>query len=462
MSLSVYLGSNWRWASHGVVNLNPGDIAIAANGALRSVSIQQRDDEVIDTKEPAFDLLPVGRRDRNGHRLQGRRTAATSTAARHQEVVLKLLGIRETRADALEVTGYGMAGGAGGFEVRFALRCVAHQNAGRDVARGVIARDPETVNIRGHVSNLRRSQVDLGHFAAAVLNDRRDEFAVLIVENQIRTKQIRSAFAAAGVGAVTEVAVDAVEPLTAFDRRRISGLTLRKCIGEPTSAALLRRPRRGTAPRPAGGAGVCALAAPRATTNVARANLLLSFNRHLNREWSWNVPVYLRHPGNQERGRESVVQVMREKRANLSTVRALAILLWLSAVAAAQTPPGRTDCAADGSVVNAGTGEPIPRARVTAIATQVSVVADNAGRWAFSGLICGRGDIFAIRPGFLKGTVGRAGDGTAGPFTLISGTPAHDLVIKLAPQAVVTGQGHQNESGDPRSSARRLSRCHRS
>jgi hypothetical protein len=139
---------------------------------------------------------------------------------------------------------------------------------------------------------------------------------------------------------------------------------------------------------------------------------------------------------------------MRAETANLSTARALAVLASFGALAAAQIAPVRSDCAADGSVVNALTGEPIPRARVTAQPSQIATVADNAGRWSFSGLTCGRADVSAMRPGFLQGATRTTADGASGPFTLISGSPAHNLVIKLTPQAVLRGRV-TDESGDP-------------
>jgi len=139
---------------------------------------------------------------------------------------------------------------------------------------------------------------------------------------------------------------------------------------------------------------------------------------------------------------------MRATRANLSTVRAVAGLLFFCAFALAQTAPVPADCAADGSVVNAATGEPIPRARVFEVRSQIGTMADNAGRWSFSGLMCGRGAVTATRPGFLPGTARAAGDNMTGPLTLVSGSPAHNLVIKLTPQAVLTGRV-TDESGDP-------------
>jgi len=134
-------------------------------------------------------------------------------------------------------------------------------------------------------------------------------------------------------------------------------------------------------------------------------------------------------------------------KANLSTVRAIAVLLLSGPLASAQVAPVQNDCAADGSVVNAVTGEPIPRAHVFDLRSQNATAADNAGRWSLSGLMCGQGAINATRPGFLQGTTREVAPGIPGSLTLVSGSPAHDLVIKLTPQAVVTGRV-TDESGD--------------
>ncbi len=75
------------------------------------------------------------------------------------------------------------------------------------------------------------------------------------------------------------------------------------------------------------------------------------------------------------------------------------------------------DCAADGSVTDAVTGEPIPRARVTLnnSAGQRATLTDNAGHFFFTGAACGRSQFMATRPGFLPG-----GDGAPRPGVTFS------------------------------------------
>ena len=108
-------------------------------------------------------------------------------------------------------------------------------------------------------------------------------------------------------------------------------------------------------------------------------------------------------------------------------------------------------CAIDGSVLNAGTGEPVPRAQLTAITKsgQFTAVADNAGHWHFSGLTCGQTQVTARRPGFLGGGLGQPRIGAAfRPVILTADAPVHDAKILLTPQGVVTGKV-VDDQGDP-------------
>jgi len=123
-------------------------------------------------------------------------------------------------------------------------------------------------------------------------------------------------------------------------------------------------------------------------------------------------------------------------------MRFIALFLAISLGLPAQPGPiPKSDCAADGSVVNAMTGEPVPRARVMSIASQASVAADNTGHWSLTNIMCGRLQITVSRPGFLNGGVRQA-------VTISSDSPAHDVKIQLTPQSVVAGKV-VDESGDP-------------
>ena len=73
------------------------------------------------------------------------------------------------------------------------------------------------------------AEIELRHAGRpAVLHDRGDAFAVLIVLHELRAQQARSAVAAARVGAVAELAVDAVERLAALDNDGIGRRPLRR------------------------------------------------------------------------------------------------------------------------------------------------------------------------------------------------------------------------------------------
>src|SRR5437763_817587 len=72
----------------------------------------------------------------------------------------------------------------------------------------------------------------------------------------------------------------------------------------------------------------------------------------------------------------------------------------------AQAAPPAMDCAASGTVVNAITGEPIPRAMVTmgaalGIGAAVGAATDANGKWTIANTACGLRVPTAARPGFL-------------------------------------------------------------
>jgi hypothetical protein len=143
-------------------------------------------------------------------------------------------------------------------------------------------------------------------------------------------------------------------------------------------------------------------------------------------------------------------------------VKSIPLILITAALSLAQTarqangqliqlqPPQPTsfDCAADGMVVNATTGEPIARAHVNVTllgAGGYSAVTDSSGKWALSNMACATGQIQVTRPGFLQNA--RAG-GSFRALRLISGSPVHDLKTELIPQSVAWGKV-LDDQGDP-------------
>lgn len=125
-------------------------------------------------------------------------------------------------------------------------------------------------------------------------------------------------------------------------------------------------------------------------------------------------------------------------------MKSLSLLLAFAAFAGAQAPkPANSDCAIDGSVVNALTGEPIVRARVTLQGPNpVSATTDAAGKWTLTGVPCAPLQLAATRPGFLPYfTVNNMA-------TFGSGSPAHDVKIEMTPQSVFVGKVIDDQ-GDP-------------
>jgi hypothetical protein len=137
-------------------------------------------------------------------------------------------------------------------------------------------------------------------------------------------------------------------------------------------------------------------------------------------------------------------------------MRLTLLLLIAAASASAQNAVIRPaavnfDCAADGAVVNAITGEPIARARVNVTAGEgaYSTATDTSGRWSLAGMACVQGRLQVTRPGFLQNTPNsrRAVDPLR-PLPLVSGSPVRDLKTELTPQSVAWGKV-QDDQGDP-------------
>ena len=100
------------------------------------------------------------------------------------------------------------------------------------------------MNERGDVGDLLVGHRELRHAGAAAAHHRGHQLALVVGEHQRRAQQTRSAIAAAGVRAVTELAIHAVQAFAALDRRRISGrphrvilTALRRCSPATTTAA---------------------------------------------------------------------------------------------------------------------------------------------------------------------------------------------------------------------------------
>jgi hypothetical protein len=130
-------------------------------------------------------------------------------------------------------------------------------------------------------------------------------------------------------------------------------------------------------------------------------------------------------------------------------IAAAAPAQFRSAIVVQQPTPSSFDCAADGSVTNSVTGEPIARARVVvnAAGTAYSTSTDSSGRWTLSNLGCAPGMLQVTRVGFLPGGSSGMLRG-AQRLALSSGSPVHDVKTELTPQSVAFGKV-VDDQGDP-------------
>src|SRR5438270_244044 len=97
------------------------------------------------------------------------------------------------------------------------------------------------MNVRRDIRNGGIGQVELWHafVDATVMHDFPDQFSTPIVQNQFGADQVRSAFAAPGIRAVTECAVYAERRLATIDCGWISGRSVR--VSRSTDATRVRR-----------------------------------------------------------------------------------------------------------------------------------------------------------------------------------------------------------------------------
>jgi len=150
------------------------------------------------------------------------------------------------------------------------------------------------------------------------------------------------------------------------------------------------------------------------------------------------------------------------KRRDLPGVFFVAILLSGAGALAQSAASGATQAAPQktasgyriaGTVVNAGTGEPVSRAMVTVLneanrETVGSAETDNEGRFAIEGLAAGKYPLSASKRGFLTGFYNQHDEGYSSAIVTGEGQETGDIVFRLSPGAtlhgVVTGDG-----GDP-------------
>jgi hypothetical protein len=105
----------------------------------------------------------------------------------------------------------------------------------------------------------------------------------------------------------------------------------------------------------------------------------------------------------------------------------------------------------EGTVVNAGTGEPIRKAQVTAVSLErggarESAATDSSGRFTIEGVDPGRWRLLASRNGFAESRGGSQQTSTI--VTVAAKQKVRNIVLKLAPAAVISGRV-LDEDGEP-------------
>jgi hypothetical protein len=115
-----------------------------------------------------------------------------------------------------------------------------------------------------------------------------------------------------------------------------------------------------------------------------------------------------------------------------------ALLLAVPAFSLALTDD-RPTFKVEGTVINAVTGRPIPRALVewNGVSGLVPVLTGSEGEFSFAGVPEGRGQFLLQKPGYLSGR-GRMMAQTSVAFTV--GADSGKLVMKLVPEAVISGR----------------------
>src|SRR2546426_469821 len=221
------------------------DRIVSGEAAIPTVWLSESNDEGGDVIEISRYGLPRGERDRYGrgrHLLPcSTRRAATkapAASAGHDQVLNHLRFI--PGADRGEVSGHRVALRAVSRAVEIGFPClgVAYQDI--ECARRATIGQRLAVQPGSDVGDLRRTQREFWHTAAGnpVLDDRRDELAVLIGENHLVTNQVRSRLSAPAVRPMAEAAIALEELLATRDLFGRSRRTLRVVLSTLGSNAI--------------------------------------------------------------------------------------------------------------------------------------------------------------------------------------------------------------------------------
>jgi hypothetical protein len=132
----------------------------------------------------------------------------------------------------------------------------------------------------------------------------------------------------------------------------------------------------------------------------------------------------------------------------LTALIAMSLAAWPQSAHAAQSAPKAPDAIykLEGTVVNAATGRPVPRALVELTgAGKRAVLTDSQGEFSFDKLSKGPVKIQVEKPGFFEPGIRRDAKVT---HTIEVGPESGKMVLKLEPESMITGQV-TDESRDP-------------
>jgi hypothetical protein len=115
-----------------------------------------------------------------------------------------------------------------------------------------------------------------------------------------------------------------------------------------------------------------------------------------------------------------------------------ALFIFMSALALAVPAGDPQTYKVEGTVINAVTGRPIPRALVewNGVSGLVSVLTGSDGEFSFDGVPQGRTQVSAQKPGYFAGR----GGVPQRPTVFIAGPDTGKLSIKLWPEAIISGR----------------------
>src|ERR1039457_1392752 len=131
-----------------------------------------------------------------------------------------------------------------------------------------------------------------------------------------------------------------------------------------------------------------------------------------------------------------------------------ASILWCICTFA-QAPDVKPDdkCSIEGTVLNSATGEPVKKARVTLAPAgehmdAYAATTDASGHFLIDEVDAGRFSLIVSRSGYTQSVSSPGGPKSSSVLTLEKGQKMKEIVIKLAPEGVISGR-ILDADGDP-------------